>query len=248
MHLGARWTEIEVIFFDAGHTLLRPEPAVEERYAQTAARWGAEVEPAEIRARFRQLWRQGRLERQRALYRTDKRGVRRFWRQLVSEVFAPWRGELSNFEDFFEQLYTDFATAEAWHLFEDVEPCLDRLAAAGFRLAVISNWDQRLRSLLEVMEIAGRFEELIISAEVGVEKPAQAIFDHAVGALGVARDRALHVGDSLEDDLIGARDAGLEAALLVRDGAPTIPDDDQLPGDVPVVATFTDLTDALVPR
>ncbi len=210
---------LEVVFLDAGHTLLRPEPAVELRYAQTAARYGVAADPAVIKERFSRLWHAGREQRQRLLFRTDAAGTRRFWQEFVGEVFAPWRAEMTNFDAYFDQLYNDFAAGGAWHLFDDVRPSLARLKdALGLRLGVISNWDQRLHDLLADLDIAAQFEVVIVSAEVGYEKPAPEIFQRALQALSLPPERAIHVGDSFDDDVLGARAAGLLAAHLDRQG------------------------------
>lgn len=61
---------------------------------------------------------------------------------------------------------------------------------------------------------------ILTSAEVGRRKPAPEIFEQALAIAGVAADRAMHVGDSLAEDVAGARAAGIEPVLIVRDGEP----------------------------
>jgi putative hydrolase of the HAD superfamily len=119
-------------------------------------------------------------------------------------------------QTFFDELYARFATPDAWRVFEDVVPALDTLAARDLKLAVISNWDERLRPLLEQLKLAGYFEVIVVSREVGAAKPARAIFDHAVRKLGLPPETVLHVGDSLSMDVRGAQAAGLSALRLNR--------------------------------
>ena len=57
------------------------------------------------------------------------------------------------------------------------------LSERGYRLALLSNWDQRLRGLLQALDLAAHFEVMIISGEVGVEKPDIEIFRIAERAL-----------------------------------------------------------------
>ena len=106
-----------------------------------------------------------------------------------------------------------------FELIPDVLPALDDLAAAGLRLAVVSNWDAGLGEVLAGLGVAERFEAVATSAAVGVGKPHPGIFVHALAALRVAPARAVHCGDHPEHDCAGARGAGLRAVLIDRSGA-----------------------------
>ncbi len=209
--------DLQAVLLDAGNTLLRPEPAVEQRYADTARTHGVEIPPAAIRDRFVTIWRRAHGRRARQLMHADDAGTRAFWREIVAEVFAPWSESFTDFERFFAQLYDDFSTARAWRVYDDVWPCLRALRRAGLGLAVVSNWDRRLVELLEATGLAGAFDTIVVSAEVGVEKPARGIFSRALDALQVEPGQVLHVGDSWADDVEGARGAGLWAGWLCRD-------------------------------
>jgi putative hydrolase of the HAD superfamily len=103
-------------------------------------------------------------------------------------------------------------------VFDDVWPALDALAARGVRLAVISNWDERLEPLLRRLELHRRFETVVVSCAVGATKPAPAIFQQALRRLGLPAGAVLHVGDGEREDWAGARGAGLTAVLLQRAG------------------------------
>jgi putative hydrolase of the HAD superfamily len=92
-----------------------------------------------------------------------------------------------------------------------------RLRTAGYRLAIISNWQCGLGHFCTELGLSQFLEHVIVSAEVGHEKPSRAIFDEAANRLGVAHSRILHVGDSVVDDWDGARAAGLHALLVDRD-------------------------------
>jgi putative hydrolase of the HAD superfamily len=105
--------------------------------------------------------------------------------------------------------------------YPEVPRTLARLRHAGARLVVVSNWDVSLHEVLARTGLATLVDGAVTSAELGAAKPAPAIFARALElAGGVAPDRALHAGDSVEADVAGARAAGIEAVLVVRDGTP----------------------------
>jgi putative hydrolase of the HAD superfamily len=104
--------------------------------------------------------------------------------------------------------------------YPDVVPALRGLRDRGQRLVVVSNWDCSLPWWLERAGLAGLLDGTVSSAAVGQAKPAAAVFAEGLRVAGVRADEALHVGDSLEADLEGARGAGVRAALLVREGEP----------------------------
>jgi putative hydrolase of the HAD superfamily len=112
---------------------------------------------------------------------------------------------------------------EEWHLWcrtlAGTVEALDRLRGAGLRLGVVSNSDGRVEEALRAAGIGDRFDVILDSALVGVEKPDPAIFRAALAALGVGPDEALYVGDLYDVDVVGARAAGMEAVLLVADTA-----------------------------
>ncbi len=97
---------------------------------------------------------------------------------------------------------------------EGVLHALDALRAAGLRLALASNADPLLRGKLHELGIADRLDHLGISGEMGVEKPDPRFFASILAAIDVPPERALHVGDVYEIDVVGARSAGLAVVLV----------------------------------
>jgi putative hydrolase of the HAD superfamily len=109
--------------------------------------------------------------------------------------------------------------AVRFRAYPEVPAVLARLRAGGARLAVVSNWDVSLHDVLERTHLRALVDAVVISAELGAAKPDPAIFRAALERLGAAADDAIHVGDSVEHDVAGARAAGIEAILVARDGA-----------------------------
>jgi putative hydrolase of the HAD superfamily len=104
--------------------------------------------------------------------------------------------------------------------FADVRPALAAARAAGHRLVVVSNWDISLHGVLEGLALAPLLDAIVTSAEVGVRKPERGIFEQALALGGRGRHETVHIGDSLQEDVEGARRAGIEPILLRRDGQP----------------------------
>ena len=213
-------TAIEAVTFDVGGTLLRPYPSVGHVYATVVARHGyPNLNPEALTRRFLQAW----------TGKEDFDYSRAAWERLVHETFhdiIPVRHVP------FEALYQRFAQPDTWELCEHVLPTLLELRKRGLRLAIISNWDERLRPLLEAISLPTAVEKsapttlaelfdgrLIVSHELGCTKPSPAIFHHACQLLGVAPEAVLHVGDSVREDLMGARGAGMQGLLLDPAGA-----------------------------
>jgi putative hydrolase of the HAD superfamily len=126
-------------------------------------------------------------------------------------------------EALFADVYARFDEPEAWRVFSDVVPVLDALASHGVKLGVISNWDERLRPLLQRLKLADYFDAIIVSHEVGFPKPSTVIFQHAAEKLALPPEAILHVGDSLAMDAQGARAAGFQALELRRDAGAIAP-------------------------
>ena len=205
-----KYTGIRAVTFDVGGTLITPWPSVGHIYAEVAKQHGSKVSPEALNKQFRLAW-----KRKQGF--THKREQ---WQSLVNETFA---GALTTppSDEFFAHLYDQFGRAGAWRVFDDVLPVLKGLKVRGFKLAVLSNWDERLRPLLRELGLSGFFDAFAISMEVGQPKPAKAIFEFAQAQLGIPDQAILHVGDTTEEDIIGAHSAGFSALLLDRNAART---------------------------
>ena len=108
---------------------------------------------------------------------------------------------------------------ESQRLFDDVHDVIETLRGANVPLALITNGaSDTQRGKLRVLGIEPWFDAIVISGEVRVAKPDAAVFRLALDVLGVERDDAWHVGDSLRADVAGAKAAGLTAVWLNRRG------------------------------
>jgi putative hydrolase of the HAD superfamily len=113
--------------------------------------------------------------------------------------------------------------------FADAAPALEQLRARGMRLVVVSNWDWSLTDVLGGAGMLPLLDGVITSAEVGAAKPDPAIFEAGLAAAGCSAAEAVHVGDSVDHDVEGARAAGIRPLLLAREGGGDLRSLDELP-------------------
>ncbi|MBV9196792.1 MAG: HAD-IA family hydrolase [Solirubrobacterales bacterium] len=102
--------------------------------------------------------------------------------------------------------------------YADAAPALAALEQLGLRLVVVSNWDVSLHEVLERLGLAAVLHGVLTSAEIGARKPAAEIFNRALSLAEAGAHEAVHVGDSLDEDVAGARNAGITPVLVKRDG------------------------------
>jgi putative hydrolase of the HAD superfamily len=171
-------------------------------------------------------------------YLAGRIGFEPMLRQRTKDFFAR-RGEfLCDGEVLLREERRRAAVRRSWRLFDDALPCLRALRNLGLRLAAITNAaGDHQRAKLDALGLKSAFDVVLISGEVGVAKPHQAIFRRACRALGVHPGQAVHVGDRLDIDAVGARDAGLHGVWLDRSGCGMLP-----PGaGVSVIGKLADL-------
>ena len=103
--------------------------------------------------------------------------------------------------------------------YPDAAPALEDLRGRGIRLVAASNWDCSLPRVLDRAGLGGLLDGVVSSATVGARKPDAALFEAALALAGCSADAAVHVGDSLENDVRGALAAGIRAVLVDRTGS-----------------------------
>jgi putative hydrolase of the HAD superfamily len=130
-----------------------------------------------------------------------------------------------------------------WALYDDVLPCLEWLVAVGVKIAVVTNASGPYqRAKLANLGVAAFIDEVVIAGELGAAKPDPVIFHTACDRLGCRPAEVAHVGDRLDLDAIGARDAGLAGVWLNRTG----PAGGVLPADVSMITSLDLLPELLV--
>ncbi|KAM7505280.1 hypothetical protein LguiB_004184 [Lonicera macranthoides] len=198
----------KALLVDAVGTLVVPSQPMAQIYRQIGEKYGVEYSEDEILCRYRiayeQPWGRSRLR-----YVNDGRP---FWQYIVSSSTG------CSDSQYFEELYNYYTTEKAWHLCDpNAEKVFESLRKAGVKIAIVSNFDTRLRPLLRALNCDHWFDAVAVSAEVAAEKPNPTIFLKACDLLGVKPEDAVHVGDDRRNDIWGARDAGCDAWLWGSD-------------------------------
>ena len=215
--VGNHGWKLRAVTFDAGGTLLYPHPSVGEIYAAAARRHGAAADAATMEAAFRQAW--VACHHDDAVAAAGNVSQRDWWRELVFRALDMAGVAMRDREAYFDELYELFARPEVWRLFPDALETMAAVRQRGLKVGLLSNWDHRLRPVLEGLGLVPLLDAVVISCEVGAEKPDPRIFHAAGSVLGVAcAEEVLHVGDSYRDDVLGALAVGMGAVLVERAG------------------------------
>ena len=205
----------EAIFFDAVGTLFYLTKTVGDHYALVGREVGLTLDAQQLDHAFFTAWKQ--MPARAAIDGPREDDDKGWWRELVDLVLDQVAPSLSEFDrdNFFEVAYEHFAEAGVWEAYPEVLGVLEKLAPR-FQLAVISNFDGRLRFILEHLGISKFFEHIFISSEIGADKPDPEIFRRALNMVNLKPDQVLHVGDDSDRDWKAASAARLAIFRLDR--------------------------------
>lgn len=140
-----------------------------------------------------------------------------WWKNLALQVFHE-AGSIDHFDEIFGLIFEYFRSPDAWLVYPDVIPTLRWLRNRGYRLAVVSNFDSRLRDILCSLKLNQFFERVHFSTAIGFAKPDPRIFEAVLGLHRLPATAVWHVGDSVRDDVEGASAAGITPIWLDRSG------------------------------
>jgi putative hydrolase of the HAD superfamily len=210
-HMGM----IKAIFFDAAGTLFHLPLGVGYHYALVGEDIGLKLDAAQLDRAFVKAW--NSMPKRAPVDGPRENDDKDWWHDLVDLVLGQVVPSLSELDrdNFFEIAYDHFAEAGVWELYPEVVDVLEKLQPE-FQLAVISNFDGRLRMILEQLGISRFFRHVFVSSELGADKPDSLIFRRALKFIDLEPDQVLHVGDDPERDWKSATAAGLSIFRLDR--------------------------------
>jgi putative hydrolase of the HAD superfamily len=209
----------QAIFLDAVGTLFGVRDSVGQIYSEMARKHGVNCAPELLNKYFYAAFQNSPPCIFPTLPTADIPNAEyQWWREINRQTFVAagaWL-QFDDFDVFFQDLYEYFTTPAAWMIYPDVVPALTRWQEAGVLLGVLSNFDSRLYTVLKVLNLQQYFSTVTISTEVSAAKPQAAIFAAALNKYQCLPQSAWHIGDSLEDDYLGAGNVGMTAIWLNR--------------------------------
>jgi len=234
----------QVIFFDAAQTLFHINGSVAEIYLQCAVRHGFRQTPTSLES-IKQAFSRAFKDASPPVFAPTepaalKQSERLWWFDIVHNVFYRV-GMFEGFDEFFEEVFQIFADPRTWKLYPETETVLHQLKEQGLELGIISNFDSRLFPVLRGLGIEQFFDTITISSLSQAAKPAPKIFQLALEKHVVDPEDAIHIGDSVRDDVEGAVRAGLTGVWLDRAGRSS----DSLPAGAARVTTLSDVSQLL---
>jgi HAD superfamily hydrolase (TIGR01549 family) len=200
---------LRAVLFDVDFTLCRPGPELSaESYARIAARHGATLDAGRYdEAREAAAL---NLKRHPELLHDDT-----IWHRFTEEIFIGMGGPQEIASECAREIERGWEVSENFELFEDALPVLDELRGADLRIGLVSNGVRDLKEF--VVHHRLDVDAVVGSRAHGRVKPHPTIFQAALELLGVEPPDAVMVGDSLDEDVEGARALGMRAILIDRE-------------------------------
>lgn len=211
-----------LITFDVTGTLLMTK--LEEHYVEVGSQHGLSVDPRRLARSFKNNLH--KLSAEHPVFgKHTGMGWENWWRQIVHNVFRDQHNFVADatLDKVATSLIKCYGTNMCWSKYPGTIELLEYLHKKGLILGVISNFDERLEAILEDTKIRYYFSFVLTSYDFGVEKPDTSIFDEALRltkerhSIDIAPQEAIHIGDSISHDYIGAKNANWNAILIKRD-------------------------------
>ncbi|MFD2670696.1 HAD-IA family hydrolase [Marinicrinis sediminis] len=220
MNVQQALTTYKAVFLDAGDTLVTV-PEAQETVQKYLAEKQFTAQPKQIEAFFREAF--DRFYYQKEL---DAEAVcspesdRTYWIGIYDYVLAQLGAQDKLQEDEIHrcchELYDLFVSPSQYVLFPDVKPALAQLQQRGYKIGLISNFAPTLRAILEEKGILSYFDPVLVSTEVGIEKPNPRIFQMALEQSGLQSSDVLYIGDHEINDIWSPNQVGIDAVKIIR--------------------------------
>lgn len=211
-----RFADCQWIVFDAVGTVITPNPSVAEVYHQVGRRYGSRFDVNEVRQRFHAAFRRSEANdfpgAPSHRWATSDDVERARWKWIVGEVLS----DTTDPERCFHDMWDHFGQPSSWMCYDDVRDSLTRLTAAGYSLAIASNFDGRLHPVCDGLPDVQPIRHRIVSASVQYRKPAPEFYRSVMNTLQCDPQQILMIGDDHEHDCLAPQVAGFRALHLDR--------------------------------
>jgi putative hydrolase of the HAD superfamily len=200
---------LKAVLFDVDFTLARPGPELgPEGYARIARAHGLELDPstyAEARARALETLRRD----------PELRHDEEIWIAFSERIVRGMGGEADCAHEIAVEIERAWEVSENFDLYPDALPVLEELRRHGLKIGLVSNGARNIDEFVAHHDLP--IDAAVGSRTHGKVKPDPSIFRAALELLAVRADEAVMVGDTLEDDIEGARAVGIRAILIDRE-------------------------------
>jgi len=212
---------VKAVFLDLGNTLAYYAPSPPGIIARVLKRWGYSVPLAKVSEAL--------SEAEEAYMPVRRKILKRFKADPLRYVELPLDYEIEvNLymlkllgippdERLAREIALEFRKTETVALYPDVIPVLSELRERGLKLGIVSNASSFAEEVIKDKGLASLVDFYVISYAVGYEKPHPKIFEEALRRAGTKPAETIHVGDSYEADVVGARNAGITPILVDRE-------------------------------
>lgn len=209
----------QVIFLDAVGTLFGVKNSVGWAYTEISKKYGVNGDRTLVNEAFYQCFK----DSSPLAFDTQEESIIKslefdWWKQIAQNTFTSlglWE-KFTDFDDFFVELYHHFSGSEPWFIYNEVIPTLHKWQKEGIELAIISNFDTRIFSVLDSLNLTQYFSSITISSLSGVAKPHPNIFLKALEHHNCPPENAWYIGDSKKEDYWGAKNVGMQSFWLNR--------------------------------
>lgn len=210
---------IRTIFFDAGFTLLHPNPSTAEICQRICRQLDLHIDLEKLQGRINEAddFFYSQTRQRRHLWASDE-DINTFWIDYYTNFLRPFVQEHdeARLHQLARLITREFDQHTSWQAFPDVLSTLDALKARNYTLGVISDWGIGLGRILHKLHLNKYFDSLVVSAIVRQAKPSPSLYELALQRANSIGDYTLHVGDSYIHDVLGARSVGITPILLDR--------------------------------
>jgi HAD superfamily hydrolase (TIGR01549 family) len=209
---------LRAVLFDVDFTIAKPGPELgPDGYRRLGERFGLQLDPSSY-AEAREKAVEG-IRRHPELEHDEE-----IWVAFTERIIRGMGGDSDSAHDCAVAMTEAWEHAEHFELYEDALPVFQELRRHGLKLGLVSNTGRDLNEFVAHHRL--KVDAVLGSRAFGRTKPHPTIFQAVLERLDVAPADAAMVGDSPDDDVDGARAAGIEVAFLLdrEDRYPDEPD------------------------
>ncbi len=207
------------VFFDFAGTLGFNDPPRIWNYVWTCARRGHFFDRRDVRPVMDEVW--GGMDTEAGIAHPEASADEqtydllraRLEREILVRLGIPESGER---EAMVQELLAVQDDPDTYTLYPEVPAALARMAEAGYRMCVVSNFNWALPQIAEGLGLTRYAEQAVTSARVGYRKPHPRIYEAALEATGADAAESLFVGDSFGPDYEGPMSLGFQALMVDR--------------------------------